>query len=427
MTSLTDHLASKLQPYQGRRWRVAFSGGLDSTVLLHALAALQPTPLLQAIHIHHGLQAQADDWQQHCAEACAGLGIEYVCLKVTVEPGASQENAARQARYQAFEEALEDGDLLLQAHHLDDQIETMLLRLFRGTGLEGLRGIPETRPLGAGLICRPLLALPRAELAAYAQVHGLHWVDDPSNSDSRFDRNFLRTQVLPLIAQRWPGYRGNMARFSGLVEASIAIEERWAVEQSWLAGVGHVDRSPFPIAALTPLNTGQRQRLLRHWLAQWQIVPTLAQVQSVLEAAFAEPGAQPLVELAGKQLRRFQDHLYVTALVDFDPQARWHWDGAAPLVLPGAGCLTVERGASAEPLTFTVTFRQGGERFQPEGRAHSQQMKKLLQEAAIPPWRRGRLPLIFVGDELVAVAGLGVHQQWAARLSGWRFHWRPED
>ena len=421
MTSLIDHLASKMQPYQGRRWRVAFSGGLDSTVLLHALTALAPRSPVQAIHIHHGLQAQADDWQQHCAEACACLGVEFTYLRVSVESGASLENAARQARYQAFESQLEEGDLLLQGHHLDDQTETMLLRLFRGTGLDGLRGIPETRPLGAGLICRPLLALPRSDLEAYAREHGLEWVEDPSNSDSRFDRNFLRNEVLPLVSQRWPGYRGSMMRLRCL------IEDASTAEQHCLDPLGDIDKKPFPIASLAMLNTAQQQRRLRRWLAGWQIVPSLAQLQAVQQAVSAEEDAQPLVQLAGRQIRRFQGHLYVTVLADFDPKARWRWDGAQPLAMPGVGCLAAEPGPGAAPLPFTVAFRQGGERFQPVGRPHSQQLKKLLQEAAVPPWRRARLPLIYVNDELVAVADLWVHEHWAARLQGWRFRWCPEE
>lgn len=422
MTSLSDHLVDKLRPYQGRRWWLAFSGGLDSTVLLHALAALDPRPQLLAIHVHHGLLAEADQWQRHCSDVCAALGIEFHCVRVTIAATASLENAARDARYQAFEQLLEAGDLLLQGHHLDDQVETLLLRVLRGTGLAGLQGIPEVRPLGAARLVRPLLDQPRSVLEAYARDHQLAWVEDPSNRENRFDRNFLRNQVLPLIAGRWPHYRQSLRRLSVLAAEAVAREQAQTADQPRLG------RQPLALAELETLDAAQRRQHLRRWLAAWQLVPSHAQTQALVATVVeAAADAQPLLVLGGRQIRRYQGFLHVTELTRFDASGRWRWDGYAPLVLPGAGRLSARQAPGAPPMDFTVAFRQGGERFHPEGRAHSQQLKKLLQEAGVPPWRRPRLPLIYLDGELAAVADLWVSEPWSAALRGWQFCWLPEE
>ena len=226
--NLTQHLnADPAAP----RWLVALSGGMDSIVLLHSLASLvsqsSGLPPVSAIHVNHQLHPEADAWQAHCDRVCASLGVPLQHSVVSVDgAGEGIEAAARRARYAVFEDSLGEGDVLFMAHHQDDQVETLLLRLLRGAGLSGLGGMPERRPLGAGQLYRPFLGLPRSMLADYAAEQKLDWVDDPSNADSQFDRNYLRAQVIPAVAQRWPGYRQTISRAAAnLAEAQALLTQ----------------------------------------------------------------------------------------------------------------------------------------------------------------------------------------------------------
>ena len=216
---LPTRLLRNLQPWrQAKRWRVAFSGGLDSTVLLHLLAHLAKNhslPALSAIHIHHGLQAAADAWPAHCQAICDALGVPLAIVHVHVDAGASLEQAARAARYGAFIEATQPGDVMLAAQHRDDQAETVLFRLLRGTGSRGLAAMPTQRPLGRGHLLRPLLDVSRAELEAYAREHRLLWIEDPSNADQQFSRNYLRQQVFPVLLDLdHPAFHVNLDRLT---------------------------------------------------------------------------------------------------------------------------------------------------------------------------------------------------------------------
>ncbi len=415
-------LLELLEPYLDRpRWVVAFSGGLDSTVLLHALNALPERPPLHALHIHHGLQAEADDWQRHCEGFAKSQSIAFHALAVSVDDSASVEEAARRARYEAFDSFLEAGDVLLQAHHLDDQAETLLLRLFRGTGLEGLKGMPRERELGGALLVRPLLGLSRSELEDYARQYQLDWVEDPSNRDTSFDRNYLRHKILPQVEARWPAYRNTLARLAGLAatalpEDSISNLTFHTRKSAWTA---------LDLEALRSLDEGDRNAALRQWLSQAGLTPSLAQLQALQKSMlWSSPDAEPVFELGEFQVRRFKEALYITQLKPFDEKLELSWDGGCVLELPGAGKLSAVGGV--QPERFTVRFRHGGERCQPAGRAHSQRLKKLLQEAGIPPWQRDRLPLIYLDGELAAVADLWICADFAERLGGWRFVWESE-
>ncbi len=412
-------LLELLEPYLDRpRWVVAFSGGLDSTVLLHALNTLSERPPLHALHIHHGLQAEADDWQRHCEGFAKSQGIAFHALAVSVDDNASVEEAARRARYEAFDSFLEAGDVLLQAHHLDDQAETLLLRLFRGTGLEGLKGMPRERELGDALLVRPLLGLSRSELENYAHQHQLDWIEDPSNRDTSFDRNYLRHNILPQVEARWPAYRNTLARLAGLAATALP-------EDSLSNLTFHTRKSAWTaldLEALRSLDEGDRNAALRQWLSQAGLTPSLAQLQALQKSMlWSSPDAEPVFELGEFQVRRFKEALYITQLEPFDAKLELTWDGGSVLELPGAGKLSALGGD--QPERFTVRFRRGGERCQPAGRAHSQRLKKLLQERGVPPWRRDRLPLIYLDNELAAVADLWVCADYVERLSTWRFVW----
>ncbi|MDB6063154.1 MAG: tRNA lysidine(34) synthetase TilS [Verrucomicrobiaceae bacterium] len=417
-----------------RRWWIAYSGGVDSHVLLHALAQLRDTeknlPPLSVIHINHQLNPRASDWAQHCQTVCAQLGIELVIETVNVvrDGGAGIEAAARIARYAAFEKHVLKDELLLQAHHADDQVETLMLRLLRGSGVAGLAAIPPARSLGQGELLRPLLTVTRAEILAYAQQHQLQWIDDDSNNDAHFDRNFLRLQVLPRIAERWPAYRNTLARVVEQAgEASLLIEALAAHDFA----LASADDGGLNIAAYLELSSERRRNVLRYWLQQTRLpLPTRAQLQQIESMVDARIDAAPCVRWVGAEVHRFRGNLYAQpALPPLRGDIDTEWPIGAELAVSGLGILTASRtmgqGLRAD-RNYHVRNRRGGERCKPIGRAHSQTLKKLMQERAVQPWLRDRLPLIYCGDELAAVANLWICAGFAAHSDqpGWLIDWR---
>ncbi|WP_404940808.1 tRNA lysidine(34) synthetase TilS [Pseudomonas chlororaphis] len=281
-TVLTQKLLQRLLPWLDRSaWRIAFSGGLDSTVLLHLLAQLRQRhrlPPLTAIHVHHGLQAAADAWPEHCRTQCEALGVPLQIVAVQVQPGASLERAAREARYAAFEEAAGGNELLLTAQHRDDQAETLLFRLLRGAGVRGLSAMPASRALGQGHLLRPLLDVSRDELERYARDHQLHWIDDPSNQDRQFSRNYLRHQVFPLLTARWPQAASSMARSAAHLREARELLDELAIIDLRAAALGvEFEWLGLPSLALAPLvglSEARQRNALSHWLSKLRHCPT---------------------------------------------------------------------------------------------------------------------------------------------------------
>ena len=407
-----------LLPYgAGARFWCAYSGGLDSTVLLHLLRRTGLPGTLQAIHVHHGLNPLADQWQQHCEAVCRAWGVPLTVCRVQVARKGRQslEEAARLARYGAFTSHMAAGDCLVTAHHQDDQAETLLLRLLRGAGVTALAGIRPCRTLGEGLLWRPLLGWPRQALEAYAREHGLDWVEDDSNQQPHFDRNYLRLRVLPALRARWPGFAGQWARSQQwLGEAAelcdaLAEQDLARLEPRAEPGGASLAWQPAP-----EWSEARCRNVLRFWLRQDGFPPPPeSRLLEVFTAVLqAREDAEPLLAWPGVELRRFRGRLHAMSALPPPPPPGWEslWDGSGPLLLPGAGQLEPMRGEGglARADGLRVAFRQGGERFHPRGRPHSQSLKKLLQEGDLPPWWRARQPLLYRGDRLVAVPGLGV-------------------
>jgi tRNA(Ile)-lysidine synthase len=404
-------------------WRVAFSGGCDSAVLLHALAALRErlAAPVSAIHVDHQLQPQSAEWSRRCEAFCAGLGIPCAVVRVDAQPrkGESREAAARRARYGALSGLIGPGEALLTAHHQDDQAETLLLQLMRGTGPRGLAAMPEAAPFGEGMLLRPLLGHSRAELCAYAEREAVAWIDDPSNFDVTFDRNFLRHEVLPLLARRWPAATATMARGARLqAESAQLLDDLAALDSA--DGWDAVHRT-FALEPLRRLSPARRRNVLRHALRESGLpLPGSVVLERVLaEVIDARDDAEPFVAWPGGEVRRFRDRLWLMPpLLPAPEGVVLPWDLEAPLLLPGG--LGHLRGESAVGQGMRVTgpvevrFRTGGERCRPAGRAHHQTLKHLLQEAGVPPWERERLPLIYVGGELAAVGDLWTCHPFAA-------------
>src|SRR5690606_16818783 len=326
---------------------VGLSGGLDSIVLLHLLA-MQPhirDAGLRAIHVHHGLQAAADDWAAHCRGVCEAMAVPLQVVRVEVarDAGTGLEAAARSARRNAFTDALRDGEVLALAHHRDDQAETFLLRALRASGPDGLAAMRPWQRFGAGWLWRPLLDAPRADLLAHAQLHGLRWVEDPSNDDTAHDRNFLRHRVLPLLRDRWPAASASLARSAAL--ASDARDLLVEGDDTALEAVRTNDPQVLSAAALDALPPARRARVLRRWIEALGLPPLPAQGVARTGADLLAAGSDTdaTFEWHGARVRRWRDLLH--AGVHRAPLAPgWYadWDGREPLVLPGGGELRLD-------------------------------------------------------------------------------------
>lgn len=475
MTFTEQSLSAQLAGIpEGSRLVVAFSGGLDSSVLLWSLSGLrQARPgafTLAAIHVNHGLSPNAAAWQRFCEDTCANLGIELSVERVHIARGAggSLENLARQQRYAAFKRCLQPGDCLVMGHHLDDQAETFLLRSLRGSGPRGLAAMPVTRTLGRGRLLRPLLGVTRQALEDFAREQQLRWIEDESNDSTVFDRNYLRHELLPAIARRWPAYRENWRRSAKLcAEAEVLLQEM--AEQDY-AAVATEDEAVIAVPALGSLSPARQRNLLRFWLQRLQVADPGWNVlqQIVTELLPAAADAQPEVswedngeagdEAGGagiggaggssgesadgprdsfttrRLLRRYRDRLY---LLDTIPPLASHecidWCPPVPLALPGNGCLRLTPGSGTglrqlqQGTVLQIRYRQGGEQCRLAGR-RTRPLKKILQDAAMPPWWRERLPLIYAGDELVCIPGVGVCEGWQAQEGGpsWEVIWAPD-
>lgn len=386
-------------------WWIGFSGGLDSTVLLHALVQLNLPVTLRALHINHQISPNADAWQRQCAQFCTQLNLPFHAEKVRVKnTGKGIEDAAREARYKVFEQHVGAGDYLFTAHHSNDQAETLLLRLMRGTGPRGLAAIAGERKLaGGGKLIRPLLHFSRTELEVYAHKQQLSWVDDESNQDDHYDRNFLRNQVVPLLQMRWPVFMRKWQQTAELCAQQEILLEEFAQQDLERANI-RVERAgqSIDLLWLKSLSSARRQNLVRFWLrtancespetAHWQQLET--QLFSAREDANVD------ITWAQNSLRPYQDRLFLL-----------------PVELPVLELRLVEVIADgnsgikylrANLPGLQIRYRTGGERCKPMGRNHSQTLKKLLQEYQLEPWLRDWVPLVYSEENLVAVGDLWV-------------------
>lgn len=405
---------------------VAFSGGLDSTVLVHALARAivdRPNYRMRVAHVDHQLHPDSAKWREHCGGVAQALRIEFVPLVVTVDASGdeSPEAAAREARYGTLRQILRPNEVLLTAHHADDQLETMLLALMRGAGLRGLSGVPSVQIFGGGWLARPMLDFARAELEEWARAERLQWLDDPSNADTSFDRNFLRHHVLPALRERWPSAAHSATRSTAhLREAGRLLDVLAAADLGTVAGGSCVD-----VARLASLAPARRRNVLRHWIRQQGVrVPSTRKLATMeRDLLIAREDRLPCVEWDSVQVRRYRGLLYcMRRPPQFEPADTLTWNASQVLELPAQlGRLRVQRdalgglAAARLPEALQVRFRHGGEELQPAGDAHHRKLKKLLQEASVLPWWRDRVPLIYAAERLVAVGDLWIAEEFAAR------------
>ncbi len=438
MRDLIAGLGRFLHHHPAGFYWIGYSGGVDSHVLLHSCSRLRPElgSVFGAVHVNHGLHPDAGRWAEHCLKTCAELDLPCQVITVDAQPrsGQSPEEAARNARYLALAEWLEPDAALLLAQHQDDQAETVLLQMLRGAGLAGMAGMAQVAGLGRGRLLRPLLEVPREVLLDYARRFDLDWIDDPSNFDQAFDRNYLRCQILPLIKARWPACVRTIARSArhcaeaqGLVEEVIVPHLKAAVDQA-----GSLD-----LAALVTLNRPRQHWLLRSWLKRLGFrSPQAIFLDRIMdEAVAAAPDRQPRIDWSEGTVCRYRGRLYALRtqpLPDRDWQAAW--DGQTPLVLPDNSVLESDPAIGAGVAThlwrqggIEVRYRRGGERCRLPGRG-CRSLKKLLQEQGVPPWVRSRLPLVYLRGQLASVANLWVCEPFAAgpNEAGVVLNWKLE-
>lgn len=436
-----------------RRLVAGVSGGVDSLLLLDLLRELSPLPLL-AVHVHHGLSPRADDWAAQVEQFCRARQLPCAVRRVRVDRARpSLEAAARAARHAVFAEVLEPGDALLLAHHADDQAETLLLRLLRGSGLGGLGAIREARPLAAPADCvlwRPLLALRRADIVAEAQRRGLRWVEDESNADRSLDRNFLRHEVLPVLATRWPAVAEVLARTARRLADSDALLNEYLdaeLQQSFLrSGAGGPDG--LDAAAIAAASPARRRALLRRWLARIGApLFSAAWLEEVAALAASRIDAEGELRVGGWEVHRYRGVLLAfPALPPAEPERVLAWDGRGRLELGAGsgvlvGCPTVgpttvgpTSVGHSPPLplaippdtALSIRFRRGGERFAPAGGSGHRPLKKILQERGVPPWLRDRIPLLYAGEQIAAIGDVVVAAGFAPgpdRPATHHIHW----
>lgn len=435
LRSIPEIIAAQLPP--GTRACVAFSGGRDSSVLIHALARIRAARpvMVRAVHVHHGLQPEADDWVRHCAAYCADRDVPLTVLRLETprNRGRGLEAAAREARYAAIGEDLNPGEWLLTAHHQDDQLETLLLHMVRGAGVAGLAAIPVNAGFGRGRLLRPLLGVSTEDIQAWALGESLQWLEDPMNRDLHLDRNFLRAEVVPRLRSRWPAVADTAGRSAALAaEAAELLTDLATLDATTVTADGRVS-----VLALRELSPARQRNVIRHLVRRrgW-LAPPERRLRAVLPQLTGSPAQRhPVLVWGGHAIRRYRGWLYLLdeagGLASGTP-ALTRWDGTGVLVLGGArGRLRLVSAPAGTGLKaalageLAVGFRSGGERVQARGDPHHRTLKYLFQTHGVVPWMRCHVPLIHAGGELAAVGDLWV-ADWAsaqAKDPGVRIVW----
>ena len=463
---------------------IAYSGGVDSHVLLHCCAMLKLP--VRAVHVHHGLQLVADDWVEHCETVCKQLNIvlDVVYVDANKKQRESPEESARKARYHALQKCLTEDDCLLTAQHLNDQAETFLLQLFRASGAAGLSAMPALRNIGNNIQLRPLLSFTRNDIVDYAKENNLNWVEDPSNDDITLDRNFIRAELLPLLENRWPEIAAKLSSAAQLQANNLLVMEDMAAID--IANVVKQERcssvfrfysvlSVLSISKLKKLSSARLLNALRFWMLESfakelfdagsseaqaiqldnpdvqtsKILPTRNLLEELEQSLVrSQQDSKAVISFSGYEFRKYQDSLYLLKPmlrkenIAEIRDAQLPWNPSQVLQIKQL-CIQLKclkqtntnvnalKISLLDELTnnklnrqLNVRFRQGGEMFHPAKREHSQRLKKLLQEANIPPWERDLIPLIYLDEELIAITGLWVSKKYA--VSGNELGWVAE-
>jgi tRNA(Ile)-lysidine synthase len=416
-----------------RKYWIGFSGGADSTALLqsmHESRSSLPAPL-HALHFHHGLQAEASQWQEHCRAFCEARGIPFLSERLDIDHAgrSSPEEASRNSRYRAVARILGEDEMYLTAHHAEDLAETLFLNLMRGGGIEGLAGIPMLRNLERGWVARPLLEMHRSDLVAYLEARGIGWLTDPSNADTTFDRNYLRQELFPLLEQRWPGMAHRLSRTARNARISAAAMAVFIENQS---GDLIRDRLKMPLHRLLELDPEMQTLILRQWLRRHE-VPALPEQRlkeflKQLAVATAENRAE--VQWEDWMIKHYHLDLWLHRRKPFlaCPETPWH-EGMRLELGQDAGRLLLEGKPAAIPPGWRVRGRRPGDRMRPQAGGPSQKLKHFFQSASIPPWLRSGIPVLEWEGEPVALGDWvrGHRLQTWLLDNGLEYRWEPGD
>ena len=401
-----------------KTWWLAYSGGVDSRVLLHLLSQLDLP--VRAVYVDHGLQAVSKQWAGHCQQTCAQLNIPFTSITVdaTAQRGESPEAAARRARYQALATLVEVNDCVLTAQHADDQAETFLLQLMRGAGAAGLSAMPFAQAFSQGWLLRPLLDFSRQQILDIAHAENFSWVDDPSNADERFDRNYLRQTILPTFIKRWPQTIPIITRAAQQQAENQELLEALAAQD---LGPGKIT-TVLPVEKLVQLDEPRQRNALRYWLEKNQLrMPSRAIMQQILsQLLHGRDDAEACVRWDDVALYCYRKQLHLQKTVNHDAAQVLSWDGRQPLLIASLQQQLVFEATNHSGLipeiagkALQVRFRQGGEKIKPAGQPHTHTLKNLFQQQGVPPWLRDRIPLVYLNDELIAVCGYWVADAYA--------------
>ncbi len=414
----------------GERLVLGLSGGLDSVVLLHVLKRISPAvgSSLSCLHVNHKISPNASVWAKFCSDLCERwhIPLEIVEIDISLHLSSGIEAAARIARYAAFEKVAAEHIVLAQ--HQDDQAETLLLQLFRGAGLKGASAMGEATRLKGRTVLRPLLGISRQALEAYAQQNRLEWISDESNLDQRFDRNFVRHSLFPLIGERFPAFRETLARSSHhFSEAALLLDELAAID-----AMGAIIGKTLKASRLRELSKERAKNLLRHYLAENDIrMPSGRRLDEMLkQLSVTRQDAAMSIAHDGFEIKCYRGLIcIVEPLPPCSGLCRvWHGESRMPVPELGGELIFEEGGDGLDPSRLiepvTVRVREGGERFRPAQNRPEKSLKNLFQEYGIPPWQRSRLPLLYCGERLVWVPGMGFDPQYRAQ-KGWIPRWEP--
>ncbi|OEE75928.1 tRNA lysidine(34) synthetase TilS [Vibrio genomosp. F6 str. FF-238] len=452
-SSMFDTFTQSINQYRQSESKIilGLSGGMDSRVMLDLLAQFQRDNRdveCLAVHVHHGLSEHADEWAKKCVTWCGDNNIPVVVEKVQLDlnDGDSIEKQARDARYAVLSTHMSKHDLLLTGQHADDQLETFLLALKRGSGPRGLSCMAESMPFSQGQLLRPLLQVPRSVIESYIRTKELDWVEDESNQDTRYDRNFIRHQIAPSLLQRWPELRATVHRSAQLcAEQESLLDELLADRYSSLVD----EFMGLDIKQLGKQSDRVRSRLIRMWFENMQqVMPSRHHLELIWkQVANAQQDANPILNLPHGQVRRYQNKLFFVEHVQDVSDWQHALELDKSLFLPdGLGEVSLiasrstqlkARESLTEPpnlsfektagITMQLTLPKGQESScyvhfapeglvaHPEGRGHSRKLKKLFQEYGVPSWHRKRIPILMLDDQVVAVLGLFVDKHFSGQ------------
>lgn len=416
-----------------RKYWVGFSGGADSTALLQAMHECRARlpAALHAVHFHHGLQPDANRWQERCRGFCEAREIPCLTEKLEIDRTARQspEEASRNSRYRAIARILGRDEMYLTAHHAEDLAETLFLNLMRGSGIEGLAGIPMLRSLGQGWVARPLLETRRRDLLAFLEARGIDWLTDPSNADTTFDRNYLRCELFPLLGQRWPGLVRRLSRTARNARVSATAMARCIENQ---AGDLIRDSLKMPLCKLLDLDPEMQSLILRQWLRRHEIPapPEERLMEFLVQLRRADPESQAEVRWGDWMIKHHRRLLWLHRRRPYGACPEKAWQAGMELALgPDSGRLLLTGKAVTVPAGWRVRARRPGDRIRPRPEGPSRTLKQLFQAAAVPPWMRPAIPVLEWDGEPVAVGDW----KYGHRLRAWlrendvEYRWDPAD